>query len=332
VIISSMILWSLAWTILGSAILAVTHGVTRYMRNAAARHLAWLVAFSSVWLFPAYAAMSVVAWENDAVPCSTAPPISTTRLAVICVVLIGWAGGAIFTIARAMMARRMVNQWYVRSSDYQEALKRRHLPELPALFPKNTEVRVSLHAELMVPITWGVRKPVVLLPTQASEWESSRLTAVLLHEVAHIRRFDNLTQLFALLTCAFHWFNPVFWHGSRIMEAESEIAADDFALLRGVKPSNYAEVLLSLDAQLSHSTAHSVFAQTAMIKPFTLEHRLLTIINPNAARGPIRLLSLVPAVAILLGAILTITILTPRVNASLHPKVPASPSCLPARS
>src|SRR5687767_3401500 len=81
-----------------------------------------------------------------------------------------------------------------------------------------------------VPITWGARRPVIMLPKAAQDWTQFRLTSVLTHELSHIQRFDNLTHTMALIACAFHWFNPLFWRAAKWMEAESEIAADDCVL------------------------------------------------------------------------------------------------------
>ena len=330
--IVSLMWWGLAWTILGSVIFALTRGVNRQIQNAAVRHLAWVAAFGCIWLFPAYAAVSVVIEKAGDTPCAAVPAgLPTAPMIVACVVLMVWVGGAVFTVGRAILARRAVNRWRAQSIDYRAQLNDRYGSKLPAVLPGNIEIRLARGSDPAVPITWGVRRPVVLLPSSAENWETSRLTAVLLHEIGHIRRWDNLTQIFALLTCAVHWFNPFFWQAAKKLEAESEIAADDSAILRGVKPSDYAAELLSLASQLSAGGPNCIFGQTAMIKPFSLEDRLLTIVNPKARRGPIRLMSMIPVAAIVFSVIVTITVLTPRLSASLHPK-PAAPSCLPPTS
>ena len=89
----------------------------------------------------------------------------------------------------------------------------------------------------------------ILLPKGAEDWSDARLHTVLCHELGHIRRYDNLAQVFAALTCAIHWCNPLFWGCARKMEAEAEMAADDWAILQGIKPSRYAAELLELATQ-----------------------------------------------------------------------------------
>jgi len=62
-----------------------------------------------------------------------------------------------------------------------------------------------------VPMTWGWRRPVVLLPDEARGWTEGRLRAVLLHELAHVRRRDWLSHRMADAVCALYWFHPLVW-------------------------------------------------------------------------------------------------------------------------
>ncbi|MFP5287125.1 MAG: M56 family metallopeptidase, partial [Thermoanaerobaculia bacterium] len=76
--------------------------------------------------------------------------------------------------------------------------------------------------ERAMPMTWGWRRPVVLLPAGAGTWSAPRRRAVLLHELAHVARGDSLTQLAAEVARALYWFNPLVWRAVRALRLESE--------------------------------------------------------------------------------------------------------------
>ncbi|MBO6576237.1 MAG: HEAT repeat domain-containing protein [Rhodothermales bacterium] len=134
-----------------------------------------------------------------------------------------------------------------------------------------------------MPVTWGGRKPVVLLPSDADTWTDERRRYVLTHEFAHIRRWDCTTQGFAQLACALYWFNPLVWVASRRLRVERERACDDQVLMAGGKASNYAEHLLDIARSLRATIANPLGA-VAMARPSQLEGRVLAILDPDRRR------------------------------------------------
>ena len=106
-------------------------------------------------------------------------------------------------------------------------------------------------------MTWGVLRPVILLPADAGDWPEERLTTALLHELAHVRRWDFLTQLAARAACAIYWFNPLAWLALARVRREQEQAADDVALGCGLDRYAYAGHLLAIVAgRSSGGSAH----------------------------------------------------------------------------
>ena len=96
------------------------------------------------------------------------------------------------------------------------------------------------------PITWGLLRPVIVLPAAAGAWTEAQRAAALAHEQAHVARRDWAVHLGAWVVSALFWFHPLVWLARRALVREAEHAADDAALAQGTRPSAYAELLLAL--------------------------------------------------------------------------------------
>ena len=143
---------------------------------------------------------------------------------------------------------------------------------------------------LGVPVTWGIVYPVVLLPEDADAWPEERRRYVLVHEMAHVKRLDALTQLVGQLALAVFWFNPLLWIAVRRMQLEREHACDDYVLRHGTQPSRYAEDLLEMVRSIGtpeHRAAQPAFAALAMARRTEFEGRMLSILDPVLDRHPL---------------------------------------------
>ena len=135
---------------------------------------------------------------------------------------------------------------------------------------------------LSVPVTWGILVPAVLLPADADEWPDDRRRAVLLHELAHVRRYDAFAQLLAYVVLAANWFNPLVWLAVRSMRAESERACDDCVLEHGTEPSAYVQDLLAIVRAARERRTPPALAALAMARPSEFEGRVLAILDGSA--------------------------------------------------
>lgn len=147
-----------------------------------------------------------------------------------------------------------------------------------------------------VPVTFGLLRPRILLPASAEQWPADQRRAVLLHELAHVRRHDCLTQALAQICCALFWFHPAVWWAASRMRIERERACDDLVLAGGTRPSAYADHLLGVVRGL-RGTRLAALGAVAFARPSQFEGRLLAVLDPQRdRRGVSRRLAL-PAAA-----------------------------------
>jgi carboxyl-terminal processing protease len=111
-------------------------------------------------------------------------------------------------------------------------------------------VRLLLSSRRAIPMTWGLWRPVVLLPEEARHWTVGRLRMILTHEVGHVRRWDCLTQMLGHLVRGLYWFHPLAWLAMARLRVEQEQACDDLVLESGACAPEYAEHLVTVTAGL----------------------------------------------------------------------------------
>jgi TonB family protein len=143
-------------------------------------------------------------------------------------------------------------------------------------------VRFGESPDIPVAETYGLFRPVVVLPPSVACWTEDRLRVVLTHELIHVARHDWIVSVAAEAAASLHWFNPLAWVALRRLRLEREAACDDAVLARGVGACDYAEHLIGIVSGLrSPACASSV----AMAQTSQLEHRIRSILDPQLKRG-----------------------------------------------
>jgi len=134
-----------------------------------------------------------------------------------------------------------------------------------------------------VPVTIGIWRRQIILPTAAVKWPTDQVRMVLKHELAHVQRRDVLWQLVTSIVTSFFWFQPLIWWANRELKLERERACDDRVITGGEQAADYATVLLQLAAIFSGRTTIPNGALSMTQKP--IEHRLATILSTSTDRS-----------------------------------------------
>jgi len=271
---------------------------------------------------PATTASDVVAPTATA-PAATAPATTRTTphpsLRTVLVVL--WALGAAAVFVRLAMGTMIVARLARRGARIDDGGWLSLAQRLANTLRIQRPLILLRGDRLGVPVTWGVVYPIVLLPEDADAWTEERRRYVLVHEMAHVKRLDALTQLLGQLALALFWFNPLVWIANRRLQLEREHACDDYVLRHGTQPSTYAADLLSMVQSLgtpAHRAAQPAFAALAMARRSEFEGRMLSILDPVLDRHPL------DRGRTLMSAVATLLLVVPL--AALQPIHQASPS------
>jgi beta-lactamase regulating signal transducer with metallopeptidase domain len=222
-------------------------------------------------------------------------------------VFLAWAVGAsallVWLLLTGLLVRRALRDaepvdrsWYRLESDLRARIGLRHA--VPLLKSDRTSTAV----------TTGVFYPIVILPMDADSWSAARRRLVLSHELAHVKRKDGLIELLASMALVLHWFNPLVWMAAARFRIERERDCDNAVLNEGVRPSEYASLLLDIAADVS-GLGRPVWRLSTISQSSHLKNRLLCILNPTVDRTTGNRRCVMKAVALILAVIIPLSLL-----------------------
>ena len=110
-------------------------------------------------------------------------------------------------------------------------------------------ISIRQSSRFSAPLTYGVFRPVILMPI-STDWENTKaLQYVLAHEYVHIRRFDSITKLVLIAALCVHWFNPFAWVMYVLANRDIELSCDEAVvrLFGETTKAAYARVLISME-------------------------------------------------------------------------------------
>lgn len=199
------------------------------------------------------------------------------------------AASLAYLLLLAVPTTRLVQNWR-----FLRKLRRSQLTKAPVAYRMYVQkiawhlgihkpVQVYLSALVQSPVTIGYLKPLVLLPVASfNQLSLQQAEAILLHELAHIRRFDFVVNIAINIIHTLLYFNPFVRMFVRVAESSRETCCDELVLQFGYDPMAYAGALV----QLEKNTAPVAGLALAATGKNTLLTRIQTIVGiPSAAPG-----------------------------------------------
>jgi beta-lactamase regulating signal transducer with metallopeptidase domain len=324
-------------------ILVVAAGLYRGWRGASAatRHLIWFLAIASLVALPLLSSL-LPSWKQPlwlvstgitpgnqfSVALELVPTTETTALAVeaktarrdqspvaknsigmgfniswLGIAFVAWVAGVLLAFSSMAVSYWRVHRLARRAQPFQDSEWSMLLRETCKELRLRRRVTLLRSVEEVIPMTWGWCRPVVLLPGAAEQWPTERRRVVLMHELAHVRRWDCLTHTITRIVCALYWFNPLVWMAARRMCVERERACDDLVLKAGCKASDYAAELVEIARSFRRVPQA---AAIGMARSSGLHRRIGVILDERANRNALsRRAALALALTAVAGLLIT---------------------------
>ena len=266
--------------------------------SAAVRHAIWILAMAASMLV-AVAALLLPQFEWSVLPdgstgvtflrmedteidpsqTAAAPNLPERPFRLVFVGVLG----VTFVLLRLLIARLAVRRLTRNAIGMMDDDWRKLMTELCSEFHIRRPVRLLLSKDNISPMTWGVWRHTILIPSSAVDWSNERRRLVLAHEIAHVKRNDGLLQILVQVICSVYWFNPLVWYAAHRVRIERERACDDRVLVLGTEAAEYADHLVQVARGLRDQRSLT-FASVSMAQPSQLEHRVVSILDSGVHR------------------------------------------------
>jgi len=155
--------------------------------------------------------------------------------------LLGVLGCGTFFAAAYFKCRREFQASLPVNNDYADRWLQTHRRRRPVTLRQSDRISA--------PLTYGVFRPVILMPKTTDWTDEEALAYVLAHEYVHICRFDAVTKLVLAFALCVHWFNPLVWIMYVLANRDIELSCDE-AVIRGFgerTKSAYAMTLIRME-------------------------------------------------------------------------------------
>ncbi|MBI4557058.1 MAG: HEAT repeat domain-containing protein [Candidatus Hydrogenedentes bacterium] len=202
-------------------------------------------------------------------------------------VAMAYAGGVLLMLVRLAFALGGGKRLRRRSEPVDDATVLEALARQAKVIGLRFTPALAYCRQVLVPTVVGVLRPMILLPLSfANGLTPAQIELLLLHELAHIRRYDLLVNVLQRVAEALLFYHPAVWYVSRRIRLEREHCCDDLVLAYGGEAQAYAESLVHV-ASLAHGAASSAVL-TATGKPSQLRERVLRMVGRSDPM-PVRL-------------------------------------------
>ena len=253
-------------------VIAAAALITRFVAlSAAMRHGLWTIGFA--------AALFILPLSLLAPPVHLGLRPDGPAGAVLNLAVLAWLAVAMLLLGRIILDQLGLARLRRRTSPVSDRATLDLARRVKAEMRLSRAVRLR-HWEGSMPATFGILRPVILLPAAAPAWPAERLRLTLLHEMGHVARRDADALLLSRIAAALHWWNPICLWAFRDARRICEFACDDLVLRTNVKPRDYARTLIETARDNAADKGSRRFGVLTMTAARGLEARIVRLFSP----------------------------------------------------
>jgi beta-lactamase regulating signal transducer with metallopeptidase domain len=255
-------------------------GLMRAMkgRSSGTRFAILFASLAAVVMLPVFEGVRAGAARGSAHSLLRLPNFVATDL------FIGWAAIASLGLARIVFGFFQLRRLRQSCVTLDPAELNPLLGNTLAQTTSGRSVDLCVSDRVQVPTAMGFMKPAIVIPRWAlNELTTTELNAVLLHEIAHLRRWDDWTNLAQKIVSALLFFHPAVWWIGRGLAREREMACDDFVLASTADYRGYAKCLVSV-AEKSFLRRSLALAQALAGRAHLTAQRVARILDAGRPR------------------------------------------------
>lgn len=204
-------------------------------------------------------------------------------LSLFQILLLGWGFGAVVILMRSLQARLTLSRWWKGAQSVDAAVWDDVVEEAGDRVFLTRHVELRQMAGISSPMTWGLWKPRLLMPEEASLWARERKLNAVMHEFVHVRRRDAWHDLMSVLFVSLFWFHPMAWMLRQQLWVQREASCDDSVLQLGANPQEYAQMLIDVAKEMRGIRGVPQVAMT-ISRPSQLEGRILSVLDTNMSK------------------------------------------------
>jgi beta-lactamase regulating signal transducer with metallopeptidase domain len=269
-------------------------------QNSSTRFAVWFAALVAIAVLPF---VSKFTPHGESLSASSSLAISLPASWAVWLVLL-WAVIAAIGLLRLLMSLIGLRQVRENAVPIETSTLDPVLRQTLREFNSFRKVTLCISDRQQVPAAIGFFRPLVVFPSWAMrELSVPELNSILIHELAHLRRWDDWTNLLQKVLHALFFFHPAIWWIESRISLEREMACDDVVLSRTVDARTYAECLVSM-AEKSFLHRTLALTQAAVSRMRQTSRRVAQILDsdrPGATRVGKPALALIATLIVICG-------------------------------